>query len=108
MISYDILEKPLKDKGIGKTELSTQLGLSTRTIAKIGKGEKLSNRSLQKIADYLGADPKLLMREVSDNRILQLLRDEKEMKLPGGLYYELQVRLTNTHGQARGVAVAIP
>ena len=101
MISYDILEKTLKDKGIGKTELSTQLGLSTRTIAKIGKGEKLSNRSLQKIADYLGADPKLLMREVSDNRILQLLRDEKEMKLPGGLYHELQVRLTNTHGQAR-------
>lgn len=46
MISYDILEKTLKDKGIGKTELSTQLGLSTRTIAKIGKGEKLSNRSL--------------------------------------------------------------
>ena len=37
MISYDILEKNLKDKGIGKTELSTQLGISTRTIAKIGK-----------------------------------------------------------------------
>ncbi|MBR6403387.1 MAG: hypothetical protein IKS48_08385 [Eubacterium sp.] len=33
--------------GIGKTELSMQLGLSTRTIAKIGKGENLSNRSLR-------------------------------------------------------------
>ena len=83
MISYDILEKTLKDKGIGKTELSTQLGLSTRTIAKIGKGEKLSNRSLQKIADYLGVDPKLLMKEVSENKILQVLREEKETKLPG-------------------------
>ena len=69
MISYDILEKTLKERGIGKTELSTQLGLSTRTIAKIGKGEKLSNRSLQKIADYLGVDPKLLMKEISDNNI---------------------------------------
>ncbi len=34
MISYEGLEKPLKEKGIRKTELSTQLGLSTGTIAK--------------------------------------------------------------------------
>ena len=53
MISYEGLEKALKDKDIGKTELSTQLGLSTRTVAKISKGEKLSKRSLEKIADYL-------------------------------------------------------
>ena len=54
MISYEGLEKALKDKDIGKTELSTQLGLSTRTVAKISKGGKLSKRSLEKIADYLG------------------------------------------------------
>ena len=94
MISYEGLEKILKDKGIGKTELSTRLGLSTRTVAKIGKGEKLSSRSLLKIADYLGVRSELLMREVSDNKILQLLREEKEMRLPGGLYHELQVRMT--------------
>lgn len=34
MISYEGLEESLKEKGIGKTELSTQLGLSTGTIAK--------------------------------------------------------------------------
>lgn len=34
MISYEGLEKALKEKGIGKTELSRKLGLSTRTIAK--------------------------------------------------------------------------
>ena len=94
MISYECLEKLLKDKGIGKTELSTQLGLSTRTIAKIGKGEKLSKRSIQKIADFLGVAPELLMKEVSDNKILQVPREEKEMKLSGGLYHELQVRMT--------------
>ncbi len=88
MISYEGLENALKEKGIGKTELSKQLGLSTRTIAKIGKGEKLSNRSLIKIAEYLGVKPELLMREVSDNKILQVLREEKEMKLSGGLYHE--------------------
>ena len=33
MISYEGLENTLKAKGIGKTELSKQLGLSTRTVA---------------------------------------------------------------------------
>ena len=94
MISYEGLEKILKEKGVGKTELSKQIGLSSRTIAKIAKGEKLSKRSIQKIADYLGEAPELLMREVSDNKILQVLREEKELKLPGGLYHELQVRMT--------------
>ena len=102
MISYEGLEKILKDKGIGKTELSTRLGLSTRTVAKIGKGEKLSSRSLLKIADYLGVRSELLMREVSDNKILQLLREEKEMRLPGVLYHELQVMMTYNSNHIEG------
>ena len=64
MISYDGLEIKLKEKGIGKTVLGAEAGLSTRTIAKIAKGEKLSKRSLQKIADYLGEDPDFLMKEI--------------------------------------------
>ena len=57
MISYAGLEKILKEKGIGKTELSTEAGLSTRTVAKIAKGEKLSTRSLNRIAGYLNVAP---------------------------------------------------
>ncbi len=102
MISYDGLEKALKEKGVGKTELSTELGISTRTIAKIAKKEKLSKRSVQKIADYLGKSPDAIMREISDNHILQLLREEKEMKLPGGLYHELQVRMTYNSNHIEG------
>ncbi len=102
MISYEGLEKTLKEKGIGKTALSVQLGLSSRTIAKIGKGEKLSKRSLQKIADYLGVKSEYLMREVSDNKILRVLREEKDMKLPGGLYHELQVRMTYNSNHIEG------
>lgn len=102
MVSYEGLERALKEQGIGKTELSTEAGLSTRTIAKIAKGEKLSKRSIQKIADYLGVAPELLMREISDNRILQVLREEKEMKLPGGLYHELQVRMTYNSNHMEG------
>ena len=102
MISYDGLEKALKEKGVGKTELSTELGISTRTIAKIAKKEKLSKRSVQKIADYLGKSPDAIMREISDNHFLQILREEKEMKLPGGLYHELQVRMTYNSNHIEG------
>ena len=102
MISYEGLENALKEKSIGKTDLTLRLGISTRTIAKIAKGEKLSKRSMQKIADYLGKDPAVLMREVSDNKILQLLREEKEVKLSGGLYHELQVRMTYNSNHIEG------
>ena len=102
MISYEGLEKTLKKKHIGKTELSTELGISTRTVAKIAKGEKLSKRIIQKIADYLDESPDALMREISDNKILQVLREEKEIKLSGGLYHELQVRMTYNSNHIEG------
>ena len=102
MISYEGLEKLLKEKNIGKTELSERLGMSSRTIAKIGKGEKLSRRSIQMIADYLGVTPDQLMNEVSENKILQVLREEKEIKLPGGRYHELQVRMTYNSNHIEG------
>ena len=102
MISYEGLDKALKEKGIGKTELGTGVGLSTRTVAKIAKGEKLSDRTIKRIANYLGTKPELLMREVSDNRILQTLREEKEIRLSGGLYHELQVRMTYNSNHIEG------
>lgn len=102
MISYVGLETLLKEKGIGKTELSLELGLSTRTVAKIAKGEKLSKNTLNKIADYLNVTPELLYRIESDNKILQILRDEKEIHLPGGLYHELQIRMTYNSNHIEG------
>ena len=102
MISYEGLERALKEKKIGKTELSTQLGLSTRTVAKIAKGERLSKASIQKISDFVGVPSELLMREISDNKILQILRDEKEANLFGGLYHEIQVRMTYNSNHIEG------
>jgi len=102
MISYFGLEALLKEKGIGKTKLSLELGLSTRTVAKIAKGEKLSNSTLLKIADYLNVSTESLYRIESDNKILQILRDEKEIRLPGGLYHELQVRMTYNSNHIEG------
>ncbi len=102
MISYEGLEQALLEKGIGKSELTTVLGLSSRTVAKIAKGERLSKRSIQKIADYIGTDPGSIAKELPDNRILQILREEKEIGLRGGLYHELQVRMTYNSNHIEG------
>ncbi len=102
MYSYNGLEKILAERTIGKTELCKKTGLSSRTIAKIAKGEKLSNGSINKIATYLNVSPETLFRKESDNRILQILRDEKEIHLSGGLYHELQIRMTYNSNHIEG------
>lgn len=102
MVSYDGLYEQLQKKGITKTDLTSEIGISSRTIAKIAKGEKLSRRTMQKIADYLGCEAGDLCREESDNTILQILRDEKEAKISGGLYHELQVRMTYNSNHIEG------
>lgn len=102
MISYDGLENILKEKSITKTKLSELTGLSTRTIAKIAKGEKLSTKSIEKIAAFLAVPANKLYRLQSDNKLLQLLRDEKEIKLSGGLYHELQIRMTYNSNHIEG------
>lgn len=102
MFSYDGLYDQLRKKGITKTDLTRAIGISSRTIAKIAKGEKLSGNTLRRIADYLGCDAGLLCREKSGNAILQLLREEKEAKISGGLYHELQVRMTYNSNHIEG------
>ena len=102
MISYDGLYEQLRSHGITKTDLIRAIGISSRTIAKIAKGEKLSRNTLQRIADYLGCSADVLWEEKSDNAILQILRDEKEAKISGGLYHELQVRMTYNSNHIEG------
>ncbi len=102
MISYEGLNQALKDAHKTKSDLSADLGISSRTIAKIGKGERLSNETLKKIADYLHCDVHFLCREVSENAILQILRDEKNAGISGGLYHELQVRMTYNSNHIEG------
>lgn len=102
MISYEGLDKKLKSKQITKTDLVKLIGISSRTIARIGRGEKLSKRTIQRIADYLECDSQELFKEVSDNHILQIIRDEKEAKISGGLYHELQVRMTYNSNHIEG------
>ncbi|MBP5200484.1 MAG: Fic family protein [Schwartzia sp.] len=102
MISYEPLNKRLKAAGLTKTALAAALGISSRTIAKIAKGEKLSKKTLGKIAARLGCGADELCREISDNAILQILRDEKDAGISGGLYHELQVRMTYNSNRIEG------
>ena len=102
MYSYKPLENKLKDIGLTKSELTAKLGISSKTIAKISKGEKIANNVLVKIADFLHCNSSDLFRFICDNHILQILREEKEAKISGGLYHELQVRMTYNSNHIEG------
>ncbi len=102
MISYEGLLQRLSEKGLSKTALTRELGISSRTVAKIGRGEKLADRVLARIAAFLGCKPEALYRQVSDNVLLQTLRDEKSIRMSGGLYHELQIRMTYNSNHIEG------
>ena len=102
MYSYKPLENKLKAIGLTKSALAAKLGISSRTIAKISKGEKIANNVLVRVADFLHCRPGDLVKEVCDNHILQILREEKEAKISGGLYHELQVRMTYNSNHIEG------
>lgn len=102
MISYEGLLSKLNAKGLTKTALTDELGISSRTVAKIGRGERIAAHVLAKIAAYLSCTPEELYRSISDNLLLQTLRDEKSIRMPGGLYHELQVRMTYNSNHIEG------
>lgn len=102
MIVYDGLRRRLNAKGLTKTGLAHELGISSRTIAKIGRGEPIARHVLARIAAFLECTPEDLCQSRTDNVLLQTLRDEKSVRLSGGLYHELQVRLTYNSNHIEG------
>lgn len=102
MYIYDGLKNRLKERGIKKSALAEELGISSRTIAKIAKGEKLSDKVLGRLADYLGCQKEELFSVVSGNAILRALMEEKNARISGGIYHETQVRLTYNSNRIEG------
>ena len=100
--SYDGLERFLSAKGMTKTSLAAELGISSKTMAKMSRGEKIADHVLKRIADYFSCSVTELCTAKSDNLILQTLRDEKDAKISGGLYHELQVRMTYNSNHIEG------
>ena len=102
MISYEGLERKLNERGIKRSDLTELLGISSRTIAKIGRGERLSRIVTEKLCGFFSCTAAELCREISDNPILQTLRDEKDAGISGGLYHELQIRMTYNSNHIEG------
>lgn len=100
--SYDGLERFLSVKGMTKTSLATELGISSKTMAKMSRGEKIADHVLKRIADYFSCSVSELCAEKTNNLLLQSLRDEKDAKISGGLYHELQVRMTYNSNHIEG------
>lgn len=106
MYSYEGLEKKLAESEKSRVDLTRELGLSSRTVARISKGERLSQKTLNKIAAFLNCDASELFRVISENTVLQVLRDEKSAGISGGLYHELHVRMTYNSNHMEGSALS--
>lgn len=102
MYNYDGLNKKLKERNLKKSDLTSMLRISSRTLAKISKGEKLADSVMSKLCSYFSCGKDDLCRIESDNPILQILREEKEHKISGGLYHELQIRMTYNSNHIEG------
>ena len=99
IINESKLKELLKKKGITKSALCEKIGISSRTIAKISKGEEINDNVVGKILIFLDAG----FDDILDhNHILQTLQKEKMLKLSGGLYHETQIKLTYNSNHIEG------
>lgn len=60
--SYTRLWKKLIDKGMTKTEMQQQAGISTNILAKMGKGKPVAMESLAKICTPLNVSLSILWK----------------------------------------------
>lgn len=66
-VSYNKLWKVMIDKGINKTALRQMSGISTVTLAKLGKNQIVSMEALMKICIALECDIKDICEFIPDN-----------------------------------------
>lgn len=65
-VSYNKLWKLLIDKNMNKMELRKQAGLSTGTLAKLGRNESVTTKVLMKICEELKCDVSDIMEFIPD------------------------------------------
>ena len=61
-VSYMGLWKILLEKGMKKQDLVEKVGLSSSTVAKMGKGEPVSNKVLEKLCAYFECNVNDIMK----------------------------------------------
>lgn len=68
-ISYNKLWKLLIDRNMNKQDLKKATGVSSASIAKLGKGENITTDVLLKICKVLNCDITDIMEIVTDNAL---------------------------------------
>lgn len=66
-ISYNRLWKLMIDKGLNKTKLRTEAGISSNAMAKLGKNESVQVEVLVKICTHLQCTMNDIMEIIPDN-----------------------------------------
>lgn len=65
-ISYNKLWKMLIDKGMKKSDLKESAGISSASIAKLGKGENITTDVLIKICEAMNCHLEDIMETIQD------------------------------------------
>ena len=99
IINQEKLRELLKNKGLTKSGLCDEIGISSRTIAKIAKGEDINDKVVGRIAGILDVNSWELAKV---NVILETLRSQMALKVEGGLYHETQIKLTYNSNHIEG------
>ena len=68
-ISYNKLWKMLIDKNMNKQDLKNATGISSASIAKLGKGENITTDILLKICEALDCKLEDIMETIKDNSL---------------------------------------
>lgn len=98
---FDILEQRV----ISKTELRENIKVSTATLAKLSKNEPVAMKVIEDICDFLNCQPGDIMeieKEVDKSTLLYRLREEKKIKLKGGIYHQTQIKLSYNSNHMEG------
>lgn len=102
MNRYTGLNQLLENKGVVATRVAEKLNISSRTLAKISKGQKVSNKVLQKYANYFDVPLDSIVNESVETNLLERLQQEQQSRVSGGVYHELQIRMTYNSNHMEG------
>jgi len=95
----------MEEQEISKERLKNEIGVSSATIAKLSKNEEVSMSTIQSLCKFFNCQPGAILsyeEEINENSILFRLREEKSIKLKGGLYHQTQVRMAYNSNHMEG------
>ena len=105
MISYKKLFLMMEEREITKEKLKNEIGISSATMAKLAKNEEVAMSTIQSLCNFFNCQPGAILsyeKDINKNSILFQLREEKDIKLKGGLYHQTQVRLAYNSNHMEG------